>query len=151
MATFTAGSGSIFDSGAECLVDPVNCVGVSGKGLALAFKHHFPAYEALYVAAAKQGVIAPGRPYMVRRTELFPEWICYFPTKRHWRDRSRTEDVVAGLAVLSADLRRMGVGSVAVPALGCGLGGLDWMEVEMEIRRALDPIPWLQVALYAPQ
>ena len=36
MIRFT--QGNIFDSGCQALVNPVNCVGVMGKGLALQFK-----------------------------------------------------------------------------------------------------------------
>src|SRR3954468_132740 len=49
-----------------------------------------------------------------------------FPTKRHWRGNNRIEDIDAGLVALIADVRRLGIASIAVPPLGCGLGGLDW-------------------------
>lgn len=145
-ATFTDHpGGDIFESGADVLVCPVNCVpGVMGAGLALEFAKRWPGLKAVHRLVARRGDIAPGRVYMCGFTALFP-------TKRDWHDRSLLGDIKAGLASLAAALpeEHWGAKSIAIPALGCGLGGLDWADVRPLIVDALADLP-LRVMLYPP-
>lgn len=127
-------SGSIFDSECDALVNPVNCVGVSGKGLALEFARRWPMPTKTYVAACYEGSFRHGNVMVVRQAP--DPTIVYFPTKRHWRDPSRMQDIMDGLRDLFIALRWQSLSSVAIPALGCGLGGLDWDKVLLEIESA---------------
>lgn len=77
-----------------------------------------------------------------------PQFIINFPTKRHWRSRSRIEDVKSGLIALIQDLKRFNIYSVAIPALGCGNGGLDWLQVQPLIEQAFAEVPDVQVFLF---
>ena len=113
-------SGDIFAANVDALVNAVNTVGVMGKGLALAFKKKFPDNFAAYVRACKA---VPGKVFVVNCSPRAPQWIINFPTKRHWRDASRIEDIRSGLVDMAAQIRARQIHSVAVPALGCGLGG----------------------------
>ena len=79
-----------------------------------------------------------------------PRYIINFPTKRHWRGKSRIEDIQSGPDALIADVRRLGIRSIAVPPLGCGNGGLDWSAVRPLIERAFESIPEVRVLLYEP-
>lgn len=144
--------GDLFESGAEALVNPVNCVGVAGKGLALEFKKRWPGLNVLYERDCAAGDLKPGtiRAYGDPRQEVPPWLVVYFPTKRHWRDASRLDDVRAGLPTLRAYLNRWRVASVAIPALGCGLGGLDWADVRPLIVEALGGLD-CDVMLYGPK
>ncbi len=143
--------GDLFKSGAEALVNPVNCVGVMGKGLALAFKDAFPANFEAYEAACRRGEVQPGRMFVFDTgSPTPPRFIVNFPTKRHWRDKSRIEDVRAGLSALAAELRARKIRSVAVPPLGCGLGGLQWAEVRPLVEQALAALPEVEVLVYEP-
>jgi len=80
-----------------------------------------------------------------------PRYVINVPTKKHWRGKSRMEDVEAGLEALVAEVRRLGVKSVAVPPLGCGLGGLDWEDVRPRIERAFGALPDVRVLLFEPK
>jgi len=80
-----------------------------------------------------------------------PRYIINFPTKRHWRGRSRIEDIEAGLESLVAEIKRLGLRSIAIPPLGCGNGGLDWSDVRPRIERALEKVPDVRVLLFAPR
>lgn len=144
-------SGDLLADGAEALVNTVNCVGVMGRGLALSFKNAFPANFAAYEQACGRGEVRPGS-MMVFETgaQDGPRYIVNFPTKRHWREDSRMEDIEAGLEDLAGVVRARGIRSIAVPPLGCGLGGLDWAQVEPRILAALGPLDDVRVALYAP-
>lgn len=145
-------TGDLFGSGAEALVNPVNCVGVMGKGLALAFKRRFPDNFARYQRACQAQQVRPGKMFVVQRPlGAYPRFIINFPTKRDWRDASRLDDVALGLSDLVAVVRDNAISSVAVPALGCGLGGLDWYTVRQEILVAFEPLARVRVFLYAPQ
>jgi len=147
--------GDLLASGAEALVNPVNCVGVAGKGLALAFRQRWPGAYEEYRRACASGWLRPGRilpvltPDAPRDTQAV--LILHFPTKRHWRTPSRLQDIEYGLEALNAYLRAFAVASVAVPALGCGLGGLDWKDVRPLIEAALGDIVACDVLLYPPQ
>jgi len=79
-----------------------------------------------------------------------PRFIINFPTKRHWRGKSRIEDIEAGLVDLVTVIRARGIRSIAIPPLGSGLGGLDWNEVRPRIERALGALDDVQVLVYEP-
>ena len=135
----------------EALVNTVNCVGQMGKGIALQFKQAFPANYRQYEAACKLGEVSPGRMLVHDHGMLIqPRYIINFPTKRHWRGKSRIEDIDAGLITLVEEVRQRGIRSIAIPPLGCGLGGLDWNEVRPRIEAAFASLPEVEVHLYAP-
>lgn len=145
-------TGNLLEAPAEALVNAVNCVGVMGKGLALQFKQAYPEMFTVYAAACRAGEVRPGA-MLVYETgrNSGPRFIINFPTKRHWREPSRIEDVQAGLAALVAEVRERGIRSLAVPALGCGLGGLDWPDVRGRIEASFASLPEVRVHLFAPQ
>lgn len=147
-------NGDMFAANADALVNPVNCVGTMGKGLALQFKKRFPDAFHAYSHACADALIRPGVIFTyVEETPLFhyPITIFHLPTKRHWRDNSRLPDVVAGLDALRAEVVSRGVRSIAVPALGCGLGGLRWADVQPCIEHALGDLPNVNVLVFPPQ
>jgi O-acetyl-ADP-ribose deacetylase (regulator of RNase III) len=139
--------GSLFDSKAQTLVNAVNCVGVMGKGIALEFKKRFPDMFQDYVMRCEAGRVWIGEPYLYRRA--MEPWIVNFPTKRDWRSRSRLEDITTGLDSLERHYREWGVTSLAVPALGCGQGHLEWTLVRPILLRFLSRLE-VPVELYAP-
>jgi O-acetyl-ADP-ribose deacetylase (regulator of RNase III) len=144
-------TGDILKADAEALVNTVNCDGFMGRGIAAQFKRAFPASFKAYEQACKRGEVQPGRMLIVRtEAERGPRWIVNFPTKRHWRNRSRLEDIESGLAALVADVDRLGIRSIAIPPLGCGLGGLAWSEVRPRIERAFAAHPEVRVLLFEP-
>ena len=142
--------GNLLDASAEALVNTVNEVGVMGKGIALMFRERFPENTRAYVAACKRKQVAVGRMFVTETGELFPRWIINFPTKKHWRDPSQLEWVRTGLEDLVRVIRERGVQSLAVPALGCGNGGLSWTDVRRLIESAFAGIPELDVLVYQP-
>ena len=139
--------GSLFDSGAAALVNPVNVVGVMGKGLALEFSKRFPKASADYRAACADGRMKLGQVFAAEEGGVT---ILHFPTKQHWRNPSKLEYIMEGLHSLVETLRSRGIASVAVPPLGCGCGGLDWARVRPLIVSALDRLPEVQVLIYGP-
>src|SRR5262249_34013059 len=129
--------GDILKADAEALVNTVNCAGVMGRGIALQFKRAFPENFTAYAAACRREEVPRGRMLAVEtRRPANPRYIVNFPTKRHWKEKSRMADIEHGLEALVADVKRLGIRSIAVPPLGCGLGGLDWSEVRPRIERA---------------
>lgn len=143
--------GNILEADAEALVNTVNCVGFMGKGIALQFKQAFPANFKAYQAACHAGQVVPGRMFIFDNGRLInPRYVINFPTKRHWRGKSRVADIRSGLTALIDDVRRLGVRSIAVPPLGCGLGGLDWQKVRPMIEEAFSGLPDVRVLLFEP-
>lgn len=136
---------------AEALVNTVNCVGVMGRGIALQFKKAFPENFKEYQAACKRQEVQPGRMFISERVGLgLPRYIVNFPTKRHWKGKSRMEDIETGLVALAADIQRLGITSIAVPPLGAGLGGLDWEQVRQRIETTLGALEDVTVMVYEP-
>ena len=144
-------TGDILMTDAEALVNTVNCVGIMGRGIALQFKNAFPANFKAYAAACKREEVQPGRMFVFKTGTLGnPKYIVNFPTKRHWRGKSRMEDIEAGLEALASDIQRLRIRSIAVPPLGSGLGGLAWREVRSKIEKALAVFSDVQIVIYEP-
>jgi O-acetyl-ADP-ribose deacetylase (regulator of RNase III) len=144
--------GDILKEEAEALVNTVNCVGVMGRGIALQFKDAFPANFKAYAAACKRGEVQPGRMFVFGTGQLTnPRYIINFPTKRHWRGKSRMEDIETGLKALVETLCQYNIHSIAIPPLGSGLGGLNWLEVKRRIEAALQPLTDVSVLVYEPR
>jgi O-acetyl-ADP-ribose deacetylase (regulator of RNase III) len=143
--------GDILDAKADALVNTVNCVGVMGRGIALQFRKAFPRNFKFYEEACEQGKVLPGK-MLVFETGLLtePRFIINFPTKCHWKGKSRIEDIDAGLHALVQEVKKRGIRSVAVPPLGCGLGGLNWNTVRPRIIRAFEDLPDVRVLLFEP-
>ena len=145
------GTGDLLTADVEALVNTVNCVGVMGKGLALQFKRRYPENFERYAAACSRGEVELGRMFVVELDALAgPRYIINFPTKGHWKARSRIEDIASGLDDLLRTVKELGIRSIAVPPLGAGHGGLSWADVEPLIRERLGALPDTEVLLFTP-
>ena len=135
----------------DAIVNTVNCVGVMGKGIALQFKNKWPGNFQAYQAACKAGAVRPGRMFVYDAGRLInPHYIINFPTKDHWRGKSRIEFIREGLVDLVENVRNLNIKSIAIPPLGCGNGGLEWKEVRPMIESAFTPLANVQVHLFEP-
>jgi O-acetyl-ADP-ribose deacetylase (regulator of RNase III) len=145
-------TGNIMDSSAEALVNTVNTVGVMGKGIALQFKQAFPHNFNVYKQACVNGQLKTGQILAVKDSDLLlgDRLIINFPTKSHWKMPSRYEYVESGLIAPVAYLRDNPVKSLAMPALGCGNGGLDWVKVRTMIEDHLSG-PDISIWVYEPK
>jgi len=143
-------SGNLLEAQVEALVNAVNCVGVMGKGIALQFKQAFPANTMAYERACSAGELHPGRMLVVSTGGMKPKYIINFPTKQHWKGKSRIEYIRIGLEALAQEVHARGIKSIALPALGCGNGGLEWADVFALIEDALGDMPETKVYVYRP-
>lgn len=144
-------SGNLLEARVDALVNTVNTAGVMGKGIALQFKRAFPDNFRHYQRACRAGQVTIGKMFVHPVQSLSgPKFIINFPTKRHWKSRSRLEDIEAGLHDLREVVKRLGIRSVAVPPLGCGNGGLDWEDVYPLIRRNLTDVEGVRFFVYLP-
>jgi O-acetyl-ADP-ribose deacetylase (regulator of RNase III) len=149
MIRFT--QGDILKADTEALVNTVNCVGVMGRGIALQFKNTFPENFKAYEVACLKKEVQPGRMFVFDTGELTsPRYIINFPTKRHWRGKSRIEDIETGLEALVKEIRARNIRSIAIPPLGSGLGGLNWADVRPLIERALTALPEVDTVVFEP-
>lgn len=144
-------TGNIFTEDVDALVNSVNCVGFMGRGIALQFKHAFPENFEAYADACKRKEVQPGRMFVYETGHMTgPRYIVNFPTKRHWRGKSRMEDIEAGLDALVREIEERGIRSIAVPPLGSGLGGLKWTDVRSRIESALGGLDGVRVVAFEP-
>ena len=140
--------GNIFDSKAVALVNAVNTVGVMGKGIALEFKNRYPENYKVYKAACDKGTLKTGGVLVVKESD--GKTIINFPTKAHWKDASKSEYIAEGLIALKHKIAELNLDSIALPALGCGLGGLKWEFVKAFIVNELSNIN-ADIYVYEPQ
>jgi O-acetyl-ADP-ribose deacetylase (regulator of RNase III) len=144
--------GNILEADVEALVNTVNCVGIMGKGIALQFKQAFRDNSRAYANACRKGDVKPGHMFTFATDRMInPKYIINFPTKRHWKEKSRLEYIEQGLNALVKEVRRLGIKAIAIPPLGCGYGGLKWPEVRNLIETAFDQLPDVQVLLFEPK
>ncbi|MBY0374672.1 MAG: macro domain-containing protein [Bryobacteraceae bacterium] len=144
-------TGDILQADVEALVNTVNCVGIMGRGVALQFKNAFPENFKAYEVACEREEVQPGTMFVFEtRTLTNPKFIINFPTKRHWKGKSRMEDIDSGLKALVEEIRARGIRSIAIPPLGSGLGGLDWIDVRPRIVEALRGLNDLRVIVFEP-
>ena len=144
-------TGDLFDEDVEALVNSVNCVGVMGRGIALQFKNRFPANFKAYAKACNLDEVRPGRVFVYESGQMTnPRYIVNFPTKRHWRGKSRMEDIEAGLVDLVREVEERNIRSIAIPPLGTNLGGLQWADVRPRIEAAFEGLDDLTVMLFEP-
>lgn len=144
--------GDILNADAEALVNTVNCVGVMGRGIALQFRKKFEENFKVYKSACDKGELRPGMVLVHDRGSfLNPRYIINFPTKDHWRANSKVKDIESGLVALVEQVKRRNIKSIAIPPLGCGLGGLDWSEVRPRIEAAFAEVPSVHVMLFEPK
>lgn len=144
-------TGDILSEDAEALVNTVNCVGVMGRGIALQFKNTFPRNFKAYAAACASKEVQPGKMFVFETGMLTnPKFIINFPTKRHWRGKSRIGDIDSGLKALAEEIRIRSIRSIAIPPLGSGLGGLNWTDVRQRIVAQLEGMTEVDIVVYEP-
>jgi O-acetyl-ADP-ribose deacetylase (regulator of RNase III) len=144
--------GNLLEAPAEALVNTVNTVGIMGRGLALQFKQAYPGNFRAYEAACRRGDMHLGRMFTYETGQMDgPRLVINFPTKGHWRSKSKLSDIEAGLSSLRDVILERHIESIAIPPLGCGNGGLDWRDVRPLIVTALGDLPDVRVMVYPPQ
>jgi O-acetyl-ADP-ribose deacetylase (regulator of RNase III) len=131
--------GDFFDFEASIRVNTVNCVGVMGAGVALLFKDRYPDMFLDYKRACERNEVKPGYPHVWQSVDLFDKFtIINLPTKIHWRNPSEYQYIEDGLIWLEQYLKENDDAIVTLPALGCGLGGLEWKKVRALIEKYLN-------------
>ena len=120
--------GNILDASTEAVVVPVNCKGVSGAGLAKQFKREHPYWFMNYHTWCYEDKSGIGKLHLYLEMGT-PKWIISFPTKKHWINPSHICYIICGLEELVEKIIQKKIRSIAIPKLGCGLGGLEWKDV----------------------
>lgn len=143
--------GDILKADAEALVNTVNCVGIMGRGIALQFKNAFPENFKRYKDVCDRKELEPGKLFIFSTNRFYnPKYVINFPTKQHWKEKSRMEYIESGLKALIKEITEKKICSIAIPPLGSGLGGLRWEEVSSKIKEAFEEVPDVRVLLYEP-
>jgi len=144
-------NGDILHADVEALVNTVNCVGIMGRGIALQFRKAFPRNYDAYKALCDKDQMQLGKMFVYDLNRLEnPRFIINFPTKRHWKGKSQLADIERGLRALVEEIRKREIRSVAIPPLGCGLGGLNWADVRPMIEEAFAGLPEVKTIVYEP-
>jgi O-acetyl-ADP-ribose deacetylase (regulator of RNase III) len=149
MITYTTGD-LLADNG-PAVVNTVNTVGAMGKGIALQFREAFPENYNQYRRACRNGELCIGSLLAVRDCNLLygERLIINLPTKTHWRLPSEYRYIETGLTALRNFIIAKRLTRMAMPALGCGNGGLDWNMVRPMIERHLKDLS-CAITVYLP-
>jgi O-acetyl-ADP-ribose deacetylase (regulator of RNase III) len=143
--------GDILKADAEALVNTVNCVGIMGRGIALQFKNAFPENFKRYKDVCERKELEPGKLFIFATNQFYnPKYVVNFPTKQHWKEKSRMEYIESGLKALIKEIIERKICSIAIPPLGSGLGGLPWEDVRKRIEKTFEQLPDVRVLLYEP-
>ena len=143
--------GNIFNEDAEALVNTVNCVGTMGRGIALQFKKVFPDNFNEYLKACKLNKVKTGKVFTYQRHSFAnPRYILNFPTKKHWKEKSKISYIEQGLDDLLKIINEHNISSVAIPPLGSGLGGLNWVHVKKLITDKMSNLNNVNIIVYEP-
>lgn len=144
-------TGNLLESNAQALVNTVNTVGVMGKGIALQFKNLFPNNFKRYAIACKANEIKVGKLFITEDTSLYggKKLIINFPTKTDWRKPSEYSYIENGLVDLVKVISENNIKSIAIPPLGAGNGGLDWVKVNALMEKYLANVP-CDVQIFSP-
>jgi O-acetyl-ADP-ribose deacetylase (regulator of RNase III) len=142
--------GNLLKDNAQVLVNPVNCVGVMGKGLARQFKDAYPAMFEEYKSYCWNKWLQPGGIHIFLLEDEPERYIANFATKGHFRDKSRAYFIIRGLEELLKTVDDLNLSSVAIPALGCGEGGLEWPLVKEIIENKLRLYQDIDIRVYVP-
>ncbi|QUM75543.1 macro domain-containing protein [Moritella sp. 24] len=143
--------GNLLEAPVEALVNTVNTVGVMGKGIALMFKESFPKNMKEYAQACKAKDVVTGKMFVTQTHDfLGPQWIVNFPTKQHWRSKSKMEWIEDGLDDLRLFITTNNVKSIAIPPLGAGHGGLQWEDVKTRIVNKLSDLEDVEILIFTP-
>lgn len=142
---FSVVDGDMFFSRLQTLTISVNCVKIMGRGLASRAKYQFPRVYVRYQDLCRDRKLRLGKPVLLKLRysldkELADEpesfacanaesWFLLFATKKHWRDRADINAIEKGLQWILDNYKEEGMKSLAIPALGCGLGWLNWKDV----------------------
>lgn len=151
--SLTFKTGDMFQERAEAIVNTVNCVGVMGKGVALEFKRRWPENFKVYKRLCDKKQLRPGKVYVHQDGDMLTggrRFLINFPTKDHWRAKSKMEFIDAGLDDFIDQVLKLQIKSVAMPPLGCGNGGLDWREVKALLTEKLTPLEDVDFVVFAP-
>ncbi len=151
MTQFRFLQGNIFGAATQALVNPVNCRGVSRAGLAKEFASRFTSNQRAYEQACYYGQVEIGKVFVKESIHSpWPSWVVNFPTKNDYKEPSDLRWITRGLIDLKRWMIEKEVTSVAIPALGCGLGHLNWPDVRKEILTELKGLPGVRVEIYLP-
>ena len=138
--------GDILRADTEALVNTVNCIGIMGRGIALQFKKAYPENYKKYKKICDEKKLHPGIVFTYDLGTLTgPKYIINFPTKRHWKGKSKLEDIQSGLKALVEEVKIRNIKSISIPPLGCGLGGLEWETIRPMIELAFEILPAIAV------
>lgn len=147
--------GNLFEHKADIRVNTVNCIGAAGAGIARQFRDRYPSMNAEYIRLCRRRAVRPGVPYIWEDSDFFDGadekvTIVNFPTKDHWRNPSRYEYIEKGIRWLEKYLRNRPNSTITIPALGCGLGGLNWERVKAMIVEILSESP-AEILVFEPR
>ena len=99
--------GNLLNDKSEALINTVNCIGVMGKGIALQFKKAFPGNFQEYKKACDKNEVKPGKMFVYHTADIFSvKWIINFPTKNHWKEKSKIEYIEDGLRDLKNVIKK---------------------------------------------
>jgi O-acetyl-ADP-ribose deacetylase (regulator of RNase III) len=143
-------SGDLFTCGADAITNTVNCKGTFGAGLAKEFKKHYPDMFVEYAKLCKNGLIRVGQVWVWRHDAPPPLFIVNFPTKDDWRTPSQLSWIRDGLVDLKNHVIIDQILSLALPALGCGLGELVFDDVRQLVEEIFGPLD-IEITLFAPR
>lgn len=127
--------GNILNAKQECIVIPVNCMGVIEAGLFGQASLKWPEMAKAYTYACAYNQVRVGQIWTYKSDNAI---IVCFPTKEHWHDLPQMPFIVNGLISLNTFIIVYRPSSIAIPKLICEHGNLLWKDVKSQIEYYLE-------------
>ena len=119
-------TGDMFSANYEAIVNPINCVGTMGKGVAKLVKEKFPSIIEPYKYYCNKKLLHPGSTWVYKTGINYPKYILNTATKNHWKDPSKINNIIYCYTSIIRAIKSKNILNIAIPPLGCGNGGLNW-------------------------
>lgn len=147
--------GDIFDSDASYIGHGVNCCGVMGAGIAKQFRERFPHNYNNYRAVCQSGSLTPGNFMVVpeQRENGATVLVVNFASQEkpgadasyEWLFSSLYRFAVKASREITLNLYGH---RVAIPEIGCGIGGLDFNLAAKVIQLVEELVPSIEFEVW---
>lgn len=137
--------GDLFTAETYAIGQGVNCKGVMGAGIAAKFRSEYPENYLKYRQMCSYNALRPGKALLV---EEKGKLIVNMATQDFPGADATLARVYESAQFAAHNLSEKGIDLLAIPLIGCGIGGLKWPDVEDLLLRIEKMYPGFQFEVW---
>lgn len=137
--------GNVFAiDGVYCYAHGCNCAGAMGKGIALQFRQKYPQMYLQYKKLCNEGKFQLGDVFEYVSDN---EHIYNLGTQKDWKTKAELNAIKESVYKMFLSASSQHVKGIAIPKIGAGLGGLDWMDVRKTLEEVAAGFPNIDLSV----